>query len=183
MSSHDSTQILNGWRCFLLVAYNLVLASIVCWQLAILLATAPLAPGLEQSPIDPLQQQQLRNGLLSMLATMALAGAAGATLCNLRGIFRWVSQEGGLPTRFETPFYIRPFTGALTGLFTFFVGHLLVASLSERTGTIHWRYLEGRLPYVGFAIVAGFASQEFMQRLKEVAKTLFSESDQHNQKP
>ena len=171
MNNQASTQFLKGVRCFLLVAYNLVVAAFVCWELAILLAAAPLSPTREQTVTDP----QLQGDLLSMLTTMALAGAAGGTLCNLRGIFKWVSQEGGLPIRFETPFYIRPFTGALTGLFTFFVGQLLVASLSERT-TIHWRYLEGRLPYVGFAIIAGFASQEFMQRLKEVAKTLFSES-------
>ncbi len=175
MNNQDSKQFLKGVRCFLLVAYNLVLAAFVCWQLAILLAAAPLSPTREQTATDP-QLHGMRDDLLSMLTTMALAGAAGGTLCNLRGIFKWVSQEGGLPIRFETPFYIRPFTGALTGLFTFFVGQLLIASLSERTATIHWRYLEGRLPYVGFAIIAGFASQEFMQRLKEVAKTLFSES-------
>jgi hypothetical protein len=174
VNNQDSKQSLKGVRCFLLVTYNLVLAAFVCWELAILLAAAPLSPTREQTATDP----QLPRDLLSMLTTMALGGAAGGALCNLRGIFKWFSQDGGLPIRLETPFYIRPFTGALTGLFTFFVGQLLVASLSERTATIHWRYLEGRLPYVGFAIIAGFASQEFMQRLKEVAKTLFSESNQ-----
>jgi hypothetical protein len=28
-------------------------------------------------------------------------------------------------------------------------------------------------PYIGIAFIAGFASQEFMERLKETAKTLF----------
>jgi hypothetical protein len=63
----------------------------------------------------------------------------------------------------------------MTGLFAFFVGHLFVTSLSEGPAN-SWLYLEGRLPYIGLAIVAGFAAQEFMERLKEVARTLFNPS-------
>jgi len=70
----------------------------------------------------------------------------------------------------------------MTGLFAFFVGHLFVTSFSEGPAS-SWRYLEGRLPYVGLAIVAGFAAQEFMERLKEVARTLFNPSTPRPQAP
>ena len=97
MNNQDSKQFLKGVRCFLLVAYNLVVAAFVCWELAILLAAAPLSPTREQTATDP----QLQGDLLSMLTTMALAGAAGGALCNLRGIFKWVSQEGRTPHPFR----------------------------------------------------------------------------------
>ena len=34
--------------------------------------------------------------------------------------------------------------------------------------------MTGRLPYIAVAILAGYASPEFMYRLKEIAKTVFS---------
>lgn len=199
---------LSGFRTWMLVLYNLMLATFLSWRLIIMVAGAPEGPKvLSVNPTSPTastpsgtntagpasnrtegptprQDDPLGPALISTLLTMAVAGAAGGTLCNLRGLFRWISVQGDFPRRFEAPFYVRPFTGAMTGLFVFFVGHLLVTSLSQQS-TVHWRYLEGRLPYVGLAIIAGFAAQEFMQRLKEVAKTLFSESrpnDQSNPK-
>lgn len=179
MAEHHSSY-LKGWRTFLLVLYNLMLAVVLCWHLVSALAKAPEAPpdsvnaksttpALASTEAPPIGQ-----ALVATLVTMTLAGGAGGTLCNLRGMFRWISEKGAFPARYETPFYVRPFTGAMTGLFVFFVGHLFVNALSAPS--VHWRYLEGRLPYVGIAIVAGFAAQEFMQRLKAVAQTLFSES-------
>ncbi len=107
---------------------------------------------------------------------MFLAGDCGATLCNLRGIFNHLDLNNGrFPRKFKVPFYIRPVIGALTGVVTFFVGHLMVSSLAN-TESSGWETLEGRLPYIGIALLAGFAAQEFMQRLKEVAKTVFAVS-------
>ena len=192
---------LSGRRTWILVLYNLTLATVVSWRLIMMVAGAPEAP--KFVPVTPTspgvsapsgtntsgpgsnrtegptprQDDPIGPALISTLLTMAMAGAAGGTLCNLRGLFKYISMQGDFPSRFEAPFYVRPFTGAMTGLFVFFVSHLLVTSLSQQP-TVHWRYLEGRLPYVGLAIIAGFAAQEFMQRLKEVAKTLFSESQQ-----
>lgn len=179
MADHHFSD-LKGWRTFLLVLYNLMLSVVLCWQLVSALAKAPEAPpapppatAATPAPASP-ETPPVGQALVATLVTMTLAGGAGGTLCNLRGMFRWISDKGAFPARYETPFYVRPFTGAMTGLFVFFVGHLFVNALSAPS--VHWRYLEGRLPYVGIAIVAGFAAQEFMQRLKAVAQTLFSES-------
>jgi hypothetical protein len=47
-------------------------------------------------------------------------------------------------------------------------------------GPLGWETLPGRLPCIALAIPAGFAAQEFMARLKMVARTLFSEDLQGN---
>jgi len=146
---------------FRLVAFNIVLAVVLTTTLVCLIARAPSSPPKGPAPADstivesPDQdvvsqprrtapspppdgaisdaavRQSLPLALVTTLITMVIAGGAGGTLCNLRGIFRWVSETGSFPARYATPFYVRPFTGAMTGLFAFFVGHLFVTSLSE----------------------------------------------------
>lgn len=73
--------------------------------------------------------------------------------------------------------YLRPLKGAVAGLLTFFVGNLLVTSLSIDAAHKGWETLHGRLPYIAIAILAGYAAPEFMHRLKEVARTMFSETN------
>jgi hypothetical protein len=63
----------------------------------------------------------------------------------------------------------------MVGLLAFFVGHLLTSTLSD-TSNFTWTTLSGRLPYIGVALLAGFVSQEFAERMKAVANTLFSQS-------
>lgn len=122
--------------------------------------------------------QQSLPALLTTLITVLVAGTLGGTLCNLRGLFTHPQMEDGqFPARLKIPFYIRPVTGSLTGLFTFCMGSLLVTSLSLDSATQGWVTLEGRLPYIAIAILSGFASQEFMERLRLVASTLFAETE------
>ena len=117
--------------------------------------------------------------LLFTLLTMLAAGCAGGTLCNLRGIFKYYRDEGGLPQKFVVPFIIRPVMGAAAGLLAFFVAAFFSGALSgpaTDAATLGWATLGGRLPFVALAILAGFGSQEFMERMKEVAKTTFADS-------
>ena len=134
------------------------------------------APLLKAAALISLVTQQVLPALPTTLVTVLVAGVLGGTLCNLRGLFTHLQEKGGrFPARLKIPFYIRPLTGSVTGLLTFFVGSLLVNSLAVDATTLGWESLEGRLPYIAIAILAGFAAQEFMQRLKAVARTLFSE--------
>jgi hypothetical protein len=120
--------------------------------------------------------------LITTLLSVLAAGALGATLCNLRGVFsQYRDTKGQFPAHLIIPYYVRPLTGMVTGLLSFFIGSLLVTSLSIDAVTQGWATLEGRLPYIGFAILAGFAAQEFMERMKSVAETLFSESLQEDE--
>jgi hypothetical protein len=167
------SQRLRPGRLRLLIGYNIATACIFLGLLIVFVAWSPYTPGPDRhaEPVAPL--------LLATLVTMLLAGGAGGVLCNLRGLFRWNSDVGFFPQRFEIPFYIRPITGALTGVFTFFVGHMLVSSLSS--DGLNWVSLEGRVPYIGLAFLAGFTAQEFMQKLKDVAQTTFSKDTRGNE--
>lgn len=107
-----------------------------------------------------------------ILVLMLIAGALGGVLCNLRGIFVYYRDEGGLPEDYVVPYFVRPFTAGVCGLFIYFVFSMIITSVTlvpvaEGIG------FQGTVSYIAFAIVAGFGSQEFMERLKEVAITLF----------
>jgi hypothetical protein len=111
-----------------------------------------------------------------MLLTVMMAGFLGGTLCNLSGLFTQIlDNDGGFPGGLEIPFYIRPWTGLMTGLLSFFVGNLLATSLAVNPAMDSWQNLTGRWPFIAIAILAGFAAQDFIERLKETAQTLFSE--------
>jgi hypothetical protein len=113
--------------------------------------------------------------VLDIIYIMLLTGALGGVLCNLRGIFaRFRDENGTIGIELEVPFYIRPFSGALCGMMFFFVSSFFASSLtSSGTDALSWKTFEGIFPYAGIAFLAGFASQEFMERLKEIAKAIF----------
>jgi hypothetical protein len=62
----------------------------------------------------------------------------------------------------------------MNGVFLFFLGSMVIAALDTSNET--WATFTGRLPYVGVAFLAGYAAQEFLERLKAVAETLFASS-------
>ncbi|MBU6340069.1 MAG: hypothetical protein KGS48_01130 [Bacteroidetes bacterium] len=107
-----------------------------------------------------------------VLWAIFLAGGLGGALSNLRGIFEFSRDLTYIPAYLEIPFYIRPVSGVICGLFTFFVSSFFAGALTQGSPS-SWQTLEGMFPYIGIAFIAGYASQEFMERLKETAKTLF----------
>lgn len=107
-----------------------------------------------------------------VLLAIFLAGGLGGALSNLRGIFEFARDKTYFPAYLEIPFYVRPVSGVICGLFTFFVSSFFAGALTQNA-VAGWQTLNGMFPYIGIAFIAGFASQEFMERLKETAKTLF----------
>jgi hypothetical protein len=107
-----------------------------------------------------------------MLFTL-LAGALGGVLCNLRGIFKYSMEDAVLLEKMLLSYYIRPFMGAICGLFTYFVANLLVTSLSVQPPIAEGIVFSNFIAAIGLAMIAGFGSYEFMNRLKETARTLF----------
>lgn len=166
---------LSKGRMRVLVAYNVLFALLSSPALILLVAWSPYLPA--QTELSDVESKVFQAVLLFTLITIIVAGTTGGTLCNLRGLFKHIYAGGGcFPTGLEMPFYIRPFIGALTGLLSFFLSSLLFTSLSIDASNPDWVSLPGRVPYIGVALLAGFAAQEFMQKLKEVAKNLFSHS-------
>jgi hypothetical protein len=111
------------------------------------------------------------------MLTFFCAGGLGGAVCNLRGFFEYHTEKGYLPSSFFVPYCVRPWMGAGSGLIVFFVLSFLNTALSNSNG-LAWTTLSGRIPYIGLALLAGFGSPEFMERLKETAKAAFSNSSQ-----
>jgi hypothetical protein len=107
-----------------------------------------------------------------MLFTL-LAGALGGVLCNLRGIFKYSMEDAVLLEKMLLSYYIRPFMGAICGIFTYFVANLLITSLSVQPPVAEGIVFSNFIAAIGLAMIAGFGSYEFMNRLKETARTLF----------
>jgi hypothetical protein len=107
-----------------------------------------------------------------MLFTL-LAGALGGVLCNLRGIFKYSMEDAVLLEKMLFSYYIRPFMGAICGIFTYFVANLLITSLSVQPPVAEGIVFSNFIAAIGLAMIAGFGSYEFMNRLKETARTLF----------
>jgi hypothetical protein len=107
------------------------------------------------------------------MATFFFAGGLGGITCNLRGIFEYYYEKEFLPDSYIEPYCVRPWMGAGCGLITFFLLSFLNSALSN-TNSEAWTTFSGRVPYIGLAILAGFGSHEFMERVKEIVKTTFS---------
>jgi hypothetical protein len=160
---------LNRHELWILIAFNIVLAAIFAITLTYVVSQVPV------SYAELAKTPSMRHALIRTIVILSLAGALGGILCNLRGIYRNLNENGVLPRKDQVPFYLRPFLGALNGVFVFFLGHLIVSALAD-PGKFIWMQLKGVLPYIGIALLAGFAVQEFLQKLKEVASTVFSRS-------
>jgi hypothetical protein len=138
--------------------YNLILAVVFAGLLIYLVAYSPYCAEIP-GPTGPCLDSTL---VLFTLFTLLTAGGLGGVVCNLRGIFKYHRDKNKLPDQFRIPFFVLSF---------------LNSALSSAP-TLAWTTLAGRIPFIGLALLAGFASQEFMERLKEVAKAAFGETEQ-----
>ncbi len=106
---------------------------------------------------------------------MILAGGLGGVLCNLRGFFmQFRKDDGGFPATLEIPYYVRPFLGAGAGLFVYFVANFLITSITVTYVATNIPF-QGMVSFMALAILAGFGSLEFFERLKETALSLFGQ--------
>ncbi len=136
---------------------------------------ASSADGVKESlPSEAISQTKPLLNFFDIILIMLIAGALGGVLCNLRGIFGYYRDEGELPKDLHIPYFTRPFAAAIGGIFIYFVSSLLVSSITL-TPIAEGIGFEGMISYIALAIVAGFGIQEFMERLKALATTLFGE--------
>lgn len=174
ITAGGDSMLLQGKRVVGLVVLNMLLTSIICVLFFLCLAWGRYVP-ITAASNPAIVDEDLLPLFLSTLLTMMAAGALGGMLCNLRGLFTWIVRAGGaFPAKYELPFYTRPFVGAITGTIVFFIGNLLANALAFNSDDLGWESLPGRIPYIAIAFLAGFASRELMERMKEVVKTMFS---------
>jgi hypothetical protein len=128
---------------------------------------------------------------LETIMLVLITGALGGCLYNFRSLVKYVS-EGKFRACCCVSYYIRPFAGAVCGLIAFFLllGGALTLNISNidanhlfdiksnGEGVIpYWQTILGRLPYMALALLAGYASYDFMLKLNEIAEALFRHKD------
>jgi hypothetical protein len=108
-----------------------------------------------------------------LLCTL-LAGGMGSVLSNFRGIYFALKTFNGFEKRSEIPYYIRPLMGMMSGMFAFLLSNFFTYNFNTPTAQPGWQSFDGLLPYIGVAFLAGFIAQEFVSRLKEIARAVFA---------
>lgn len=109
---------------------------------------------------------------IEVIIAMGIAGFLGAILCNFRGFFEFFRVKKKFPKELIIPYMLRPYTGLICGIFSYFLATIITGSLTEypRTSDVPFSSM---MSFLGFAILAGFASQEFTERLKTAAGAMF----------
>ena len=113
---------------------------------------------------------------------MICCGTIGGSLYDIRGLIKH-STHNDFDPLFTLSYLLRPIAGGLSSLVAFFL--LLVGALGfsyshDPVGGAGWTGFEGRLPYLAVGFLAGYSSQVFMLKLKEIADAAFSSRERDN---
>jgi hypothetical protein len=113
---------------------------------------------------------------------MICCGTIGGSLYDIRGLIKH-STQGDFQTRQGLSYLLRPIAGGLSSLIAFFL--LLVGALGfsyshDPVAGAGWTTFEGRLPFLAVGFLAGYSSQVFMLKLKEIADAVFSSRERDN---
>jgi hypothetical protein len=122
-------------------------------------------------------EKEVKSGVTfyDIILLMILAGSLGGLLCNLRGFFmHFQSEQRSFPGNLEIPYYVRILLGGGAGLFIYFVANFMISSVTMEYRATHVPF-NGMVSFIALAILAGFGSLEFFQRLKETARALFGQ--------
>lgn len=128
------------------------------------------------SPSDP-SGSSINLGYLLAMTTVAmfLSGVFGGCLYNLRGLIKH-STDDDYEVRYNLSYYLRPVSGGVSGVIVFFLllGGAMTLNVGSGKPEAVWSTLLGRMPYVAFSLLAGYGSNEFMAKLKDLAESLFA---------
>jgi hypothetical protein len=115
-------------------------------------------------------------------AMMVCCGVIGGALYDIRGLIQH-SLKNDFDPLCTLSYLLRPIAGGLSSLIAFFL--LLVGALGfsyshDPVGGAGWTSFDGRLPYLAVGFLAGYSSQVFMLKLKEIADAAFSSREREN---
>jgi hypothetical protein len=123
-----------------------------------------------------------RELFLFTCAMMICCGTIGGSLYDIRGLIKHSTHDDFEPL-FVLSYLLRPIAGGLSSLVAFFlllVGALGFSYTHDPVGGAGWTTFEGRLPYLAVGFLAGYSSQVFMLKLKEIADAAFSTREREN---
>jgi len=125
--------------------------------------------------LEPFIQTEGRRIFIFTAAMMAGCGVLGGCLYDIRGLIKHSINED-FEQRYSLSYVLRPIAGSLTGLIAFFLllGGALTFTTNDITKGAGWTTFAGRMPYLAVGLLAGYSSQVFMMKLKDIADAIFA---------
>lgn len=165
-----------GWLVGTVIAYFALAAT----ALGFLMLHVPHR-ALEE-PLERFLERETGPLFLYTCGMMIACGTLGGSLYDIRGLIKH-SVENDFEPLFTLSYLLRPVAGGLSSLVAFFL--LLVGALGfsyshDPVGGAGWTSFDGRLPYLALGILAGYSSQVFLLKLKEIADAAFSTREREN---
>jgi len=156
------------------VLYVIVMTAVSMAAFVALVALVPVVPteGLSGTVTVPTLTQV---AVLTMVF-MFIAGVLGGCLYSLRGLTKHTSAND-YSASYDLSYYLRPISSGICGLMVFFLllgGALTLNIGSTGAGGMSWLTFAGRMPYIALSLLAGYGSQEFMLKMKDVADSIFA---------
>ena len=145
----------------------------------LMLNVPPREPGV---PREELLEHSSGVLFLFTCGMMICCGTIGGSLYDIRGLIKHSTHDDFEPL-FTLSYLLRPIAGGLSSLIAFFL--LLVGALGfsyshDPVSGAGWTSFDGRLPYLAVGFLAGYSSQVFMLKLKEIADAAFSSAEREN---
>jgi hypothetical protein len=133
-------------------------------------------------PLEDFLEQHGGEVFLYTCGMMICCGTIGGSLYDIRGLIKH-STHNDFDPLFSLSYLLRPIAGGLSSLVAFFM--LLVGALGfsyshDPVGGAGWTTFDGRLPFLAVGFLAGYSSQVFMLKLKEIADAAFSGRERDN---
>lgn len=171
---NNKEKIVHVYPPKIIVLYTIFIAGILCTIFLLLFANTPYVN--DSSSTDNIDQN--RNLIYSILLMIA-AGGIGGCLYNFRGLIKH-STDADYKNKYDLSYYLRPIAGAISGLIIFFLllGGALTFNIenisNNNSGIPNWATFAGRMPYIVFALLAGYSSHEFMLKMKDISESIFA---------
>ena len=164
------------WLVGTVIAYFVAAAC----ALGLLMLRVPIRP--VDAPREEFLEQTSGILFLFTCGMMICCGTIGGSLYDIRGLIKHSTHDDFEPL-FTLSYVLRPIAGGLSSLVAFFL--LLVGALGfsyshDPVGGAGWTSFDGRLPYLAVGFLAGYSSQVFMLKLKEIADAAFSSGEREN---
>ena len=156
-----------------IVVYVIALFVGIACVMAVLIYFIPHKTNL--GDLGPFIKAEGRRIFIFTAAMMAGCGVLGGCLYDIRGLIKHSINED-FEQRYTLSYILRPIAGSLTGLIAFFLllGGALTFTAHDITKGAGWTTFAGRMPYLAVGLLAGYSSQVFMMKLKDIADAIFA---------
>jgi hypothetical protein len=145
-------------------------------MLVLLILHVPAPEGLTAEQFTVFVNRNGRHVFLFIMGMMISCGLLGGSLYDIRGLIKH-SAHNDYKRTYDLSYLLRPVAGSLCGLIALFLlmaGQLGMSPGDKGLASTGWVTFEGRLLYLTFGFLAGYASQVFMAKLKDIADAAFS---------